>query len=71
MDKRINGKLHIYKYNGKKGEYLITHINKKAYFVIIKNNENGKFIERVNMKTQKPYTLYKGTYLIVNDIIFI
>lgn len=71
MDKEISGTLHIYNYKGRKGEYAITHINKKAYFVIIKDKSVGKFIERVNIKTEKPYLLYKGNFRIVNDIIFI
>lgn len=71
MDSKITGKLHIYTYNGRKGDYMITHINKKSYFVIIKDKTVGKFIERVNMKTEKPYLLYIGDFKIVNDIVFI
>lgn len=71
MDKEVTGKLHLYTYTGRKGEYIIAHLDKKAYFVIIKDKSKGKFIERVNIKTEKPYLLYEGKFKIVNDIIFI
>ncbi len=71
MDTQVNGKIAIYTYNGRKGEYKITHINKKAYFVVIKDKSKGKFVERVNIKTEKPYTLYIGDFKIINDMIII
>ena len=71
MDTKVNGKLHIYTYNGRKGEYHITHIDKKSYFVIIKDTSKGKFIDRVNLKTEKSYRLYIGDFKIINDIVII
>ena len=62
-------KLKINKYNGKKGEYLITYIYGKPYFVINKSNAN--LIARVNLKTEKPYFLYIGDYKQINDLILI
>ena len=71
MDKSVNGKLKILRYNGKKGEYFITYINGKTHFVIIKDKNNGEFVERVNIKTEKPYILFNGQYKIINDLVFI
>lgn len=71
MDCEVSGKLRIYKYTGRKGDYYITHIDKKTYFVLNKDTSTGKFIDRVNLKTQKPYMLYIGKFKIVNDIIFL
>lgn len=61
--------LHIFEYEGKKGKYYVAYIDQKAYFVY--GVTKDKVIKRVNLKTKKPYLLYKGEYKIINDLIFI
>ena len=71
MDTIKKGKLKIHEYKGKKGEYFITHILKKPFFVILRGDAKNKLLKRVNLKTEKPYYLYEGEYKIINDLVFI